>query len=59
MIQDAEEKLKPDQELISLSWKKEGKKTKVDRWMVLIAFSVPGSLETGLCVRHSNSMFSV
>lgn len=42
MIQDAEEKLKPDQEQISLSWKKERKKTKGDIWMIVMCFHCPG-----------------
>lgn len=41
MSQDAGEKLKPDQELISLSWKKEENEREEDRWTVMTSFHYP------------------
>lgn len=41
MSQDAGEKLKPDQELISLSWKKEENEREEDRWTVMMCFHYP------------------
>lgn len=41
MSQDAGEKLKPDLELISLSWKKEENEREEDRWTVRRSFHYP------------------
>lgn len=59
MIQDAGEELKPDQELISLSWKKEEKKTKEDHRSYRCVFTIPGSLEPGVGVRPGLCMSHV